>query len=890
MAFSTGARLGVYEIGSPLGAGGMGEVYRARDPRLKRDIALKVLPDSTASDPARRARFEREAQTIAALSHPNIVTIHSVEEADGVLFLTMEYVEGKLLSDFIVKGGLPLNQILNVAIPLADAVSAAHQKGITHRDLKPANVMVTADGRVKVLDFGLAKLLEAAPVEMGVTGLPTSPLTGEGRIVGTVAYMSPEQAEGKPVDHRSDLFSLGVMLYELATGERPFKGDTSVSVLSSIIKDTPASVTDLRPTVPRDLSRIVKRCLVKDADHRYQTAKDLRNELEDLKHDLDSGELVPPDTRRVAPTRWWPRVVITSGVLTALALILAWRWMSTRPIARGPVTVEATFTQLTSEPGVEQFPSISPDAQWVVYSSDASGHAAIYLKSVGGQQAFNLTKDSAADDTQPAFSPDGQQIAFRSEREGGGIFVMGRTGESVHRVTDSGFNPAWSPNGEEIVFADEGFVLPVGRYQPSGLWAVTVATGAKRLVTKGDAVQPSWSPHGQRIAYWAVNGLRESGGTGAQRDLWTVPANGGSPLRVTDDPAVDWNPIWAPDGKFLYFVSDRGGSMNLWRVPIDEVSGRVLGRPEAITTPSAFVGHLSIAADGRHVVYDSSFRTANVQTLAFEPSTHAVRGAPVPVTSGSKPYANPDISPDGDWVAFSSFPQEDIFVSRPDGTRLRQLTNDLAVDRAPRWSPDGQRIAFHSNRNGRFNIWSIHPDGSSLELITDAAYAILPVWSPDGSRMAATDLNRGTVYVFDPRVPWNHQTPQTLPPHPNGRTFIATSWSPDGTRLAGMLMPLNKGGIVTYHLTSGAYQLLTAISDFPYETTTGSNPQWLKDNDNLLFSWQSKLFLVNQAKQVQELLSVAPDRMGYAVLSRDNRRIVFTRLVTEADIWLSTLK
>jgi serine/threonine protein kinase/dipeptidyl aminopeptidase/acylaminoacyl peptidase len=889
MGLSAGARLGVYEIGSPLGAGGMGEVYRARDPRLKRDIALKVLPETTAADPDRRARFEREAQSIAALSHPNIVTIYSVEEVHGVLFLTMEYVEGKPLSDLVVKGGLPLTQILNLAIPLADAVSAAHQRGITHRDLKPANVMVTADGRVKVLDFGLAKLMEASPVEMGVTGLPTSPLTGEGRIVGTVAYMSPEQAEGKPVDHRSDIFSLGIMLYEMATGERPFKGDTSVSVISSIIKDTPASVTDLRPHVPRELSRIVKRCLVKDADRRYQTAKDLRNELEELKHDVDSGELVPPDTPRVAPTRWWPRAAVTAGVLTALALILAWRWTSAWPMARSPVAVEATFTQLTSEPGMEVFPSLSPDGQWVVYSSDASGHAAIYLKSVGGQQAFNLTKDSPADDTQPAFSPDGQRIAFRSEREGGGIFVMGRTGESVHRVTESGFNPAWSPNGEEIAFADEGPFTATSRNQVSGLWAVTVATGAKRLVTKGDAVQPSWSPHGQRIAYWAVNGLGDSGGTGAVRDLWTVPANGGPALRVTDDPAVDWNPIWAPDGKFLYFASDRGGSMNLWRVPIDEASGRVLGRPEAITTPAAFVGHLSIAADGRHVAYASILRTVNLQTLAFEPSTQTVRGTPVPLTSGSRQYANPDVSPDGASVAFTSVnPQEDIFVSREDGTGLRQLTNDLAVDRLPKWSPDGQRIAFQSNRNGRFNIWSIHSDGSGLEPITDANL-IWPVWSPDGSRMVATDINTGT-YLFDPRIPWNQQTPQTLPPHPSGRTFIATSWSPDGTRLAGVLVPLNKGGIVIYHLASGAYQPLTGISGSPFEPPTGANPQWLNDNDHLLFSWQSKLFLVDQATHVRELLSVAPDRIVFPALSRDNRRIVFSRFVSEADIWLATLK
>jgi serine/threonine protein kinase len=416
VALAPGTRLAGYEIQSLIGQGGMGEVYRARDPKLKRDIAIKVLPETTAADPERRARFEREAQSIAALNHPNIVTIHSVEEADGVLFLTMEYVEGRPLSDLMVKGGLRLPQILDVAVPLADAISAAHQKGITHRDLKPANVMVTADCRVKVLDFGLAKLMEASPVEMGVTGLPTSPLTGEGRIVGTVAYMSPEQAEGKPLDHRSDLFSFGVMLFELVTGERPFKGDTSVSVISSIIKDTPASVTDLRPTVPRDLSRIVRRCLVKDADHRYQTAKDLRNELEDLKHDLDSGELVSPDTRHVAQTHWGPSALITSSVLAVLALILAWRWTSSRPIERGPVAVEATFTQLTFQPGMETFPSLSPDGKWFVYVGTASGKSDIYLQGVGGQAAVNLTKDSAADDREPTFSPDGEQIVFRSER------------------------------------------------------------------------------------------------------------------------------------------------------------------------------------------------------------------------------------------------------------------------------------------------------------------------------------------------------------------------------------------------------------------------------------------------------------------------------------------
>jgi TolB-like protein/Flp pilus assembly protein TadD len=358
---SPGSRLGSYEIQALLGSGGMGEVYRAQDTRLRRTVALKVLNAELAADPERRARFEREAQSVAALNHPNIVTIYSVEDAGGVLFLTMELVEGQPLSDLIVKGGLPLGRILPLVIPLADAVSAAHQKGITHRDLKPANVMVTADGRVKVLDFGLAKLMDPSPVAPGASGLPTTLETGEGRIVGTVAYMSPEQAEGRSVDQRSDIFSLGVILFELATGERPFKGDTSVSLLSSIIKDTPTSIADLKPACPRELARIVKHCLVKDPEYRYQSAKDLRNDLHHLRQDSHSGELeaaggiaaVAKD--RLAPRRR-PAIIATATALAILAAVLVgWRFWNPRPPSGGPIESLAVlpFVNVGADPNAE---------------------------------------------------------------------------------------------------------------------------------------------------------------------------------------------------------------------------------------------------------------------------------------------------------------------------------------------------------------------------------------------------------------------------------------------------------------------------------------------------------------------------------------------------------
>ena len=290
-----------YKITGKLGSGGMGEVYEAEDTELRRKVALKVLPEELASDPERLERFKREARAVAALNHPNIVTLHSVEEADGHHFLTMELVEGESLDAAIPDGGFDLDRIFELAVPVADALAAAHDKGVVHRDLKPANVMVGSDGRVKIVDFGLAKLWEA---ELGTeeTALETEGLTKEGVAMGTAPYMSPEQLQGVEVDHRSDLFSLGILLFEMTTGRRPFKGKSSIELASSILKDSPDSVTDVREGVPRHLGRIIKRCLEKDPELRYQSAKDVRNELTGLEEEVRSGE-VPLSTGAMPVTQ-----------------------------------------------------------------------------------------------------------------------------------------------------------------------------------------------------------------------------------------------------------------------------------------------------------------------------------------------------------------------------------------------------------------------------------------------------------------------------------------------------------------------------------------------------------------------------------------------------------
>jgi serine/threonine protein kinase len=851
-----GKNLGHYRILEKLGAGGMGEVYVAEDTKLGRRVALKVLPPEMATD-ERLMRFEREVKAVAALDHPNIVTIYSVEEAEGIHFYTMQLVKGKTLTELIPKRGLPLNKFFETAIPLTDAVSAAHGKGIIHRDLKPDNLMLSDEGRLKILDFGLAKLKQEFAQE-GISELPTQSPTQEGRILGTVAYMSPEQAEGKSIDHRSDIFSMGIILYEMATGERPFKGETTVSILSSIVKDKPTSATEINPALPHILGRIIRRCLVKDPSRRYQTALDLRNEVEELKQEVESGEVldsvVPPSRDR---KRFALGVIIGAAVVTAVAgayLLLGPSRESSAPLVR-------SVTQITSDPGVEEFPSCRDGD--------------IYLKRVGGERLFNLTEDSPDVDTQPAFSPDGEQIVFRSDRQGGGLFLMGATGESVRRLTDFGVNPAWFPDGATILFD-----TPSGEFNE--LWTVSPATGETVLLSEGGyALAPKASPEGIRIAYRDID-------KGGQRDVWTVRADGSDPVRVTDDPAFDANPVWSPGGSYLYFSSDRGGSFNLWRVSIDEASGEVLGEPEPVTTPSAEAFQLAFARDGLRAVYTGAITTVNIQKIGLNTDAEKVVGEPIPVTQGSIPFANCSPSPDGEWITFtSSGTQVDIIAARVDGTGRRRLTDDPYRDRRPRWSPDGERIAFYSDRSGSYQIWSIRPDGSDLEQLTDHPDLEFwsPTWSPDGSRMVVSQWS-GNPYIIDPDTPWSEQSPEALPPMSDtSEHFVAWSWSPDGKLLGGhwsMQGPEGRqGGIAIYSLESQGYEKLT---EFGYGLV------WLNDSRRLVFAATDKLSLLDsETDDVQELFAPPLGTVGNPTVSRDNRTLFFNLANTEADIWMLTL-
>jgi serine/threonine protein kinase/WD40 repeat protein len=856
-----GDELASYRVESKLGEGAMGTVYRAHDAKLDRPVALKVLRGDQAY-PGRRERFRREALAASGLMHPNIVTVYDVGTDREIDFIAMELVDGRSLDQVIPAAGLPLKQAIAYGIQIAGALARAHAAGIVHRDIKPRNVMITKDGQVKLLDFGLAR-------RAAIAGRDSKALTVAGEILGTPAYMSPEQVAGEEVDCRSDIFSFGTVLFEMVTGRCAYDRGSAVETMSAILQAQPLTWPEGDAQAPFALRSIISRCLEKAPENRFQCARDLAFALE-----AAGGPPPPPpvEDKRSVVRRYagWAAAVAAGAVLAAVLLPF---WLAPR---HGPLSAEGrVFAPVTTEPGAELFPSLSADGKMIAYASKASGNWDILLRHIGTDDSINLTKDSPGDDTQPAISPDGHQVAFRSDREGGGVFLMDIEGRRVRRLAANGFNPSWSPDGKLVFYAEEGITRPEDRVSRlSHIWSVEVKSGVGRMLTRSDGVQPQCSPSGARLAYWAID-------LDGHRDIWTLPVSGGQPVRITSDAFLNWNPVWSPDGRYLYFCSNRGGNTGIWRVPIKEASGETRGAPEPVRTPSTYNGHLSFSRDGRRLAYVQQLTTGRLRSVRFEPDREAVISEPKEIYQSSRGASRPGLSPDGNWLAFNSTEhQEELFVIGADGSGFRQLTNDRVRNRGPRWSPDGKRIAFFSTRSGDWEIWTIGADGSGLRQVTHLAgqNVAWPVWSPDGRSLAYTIFGVNT-FVIDAARPFEDQEPRNLPPMPDSKDmFNGWSWSPDGRAIAGFL---NRGdGLVLYFPATHTYRRLTDV---------GSDPVWLSDSRRLLFHHKGAIHLIDsESGRRREVLSITPDevaRRGFA-LSADDRYIYFGVSTTEADLWL----
>ncbi len=902
-----GTRLGSYEITAKLGEGGMGEVYRATDTKLKREVAIKVLPEAFTEDKDRLARFEREAQLLAQLHHSNIASIFGLEERDGVKALVMELVEGPTLADRLGSGPLSLTESFSFALQIAQALEEAHDKGIVHRDLKPQNIKASSEGKAKVLDFGLAKAMDAtggssaadlarSPTLMNSPTLTAAHGTQLGMILGTAAYMAPEQARGAAVDKRADIWAFGVVFYEMLTGERLFEGDSVVDTLSAVMRQE-IDLGRLPAGTPVAIRQLLRRCLERHPKNRLRDIGEARVVLEEFVQGRGTDDAPRAPATRPSKAKVAALALGAVSAIAALAAGLAIGRASRNAPAASAAGAGAAFdhfSRITFQSGLESSPAISPDGEFVAYEATDGGDLDIFLLRVGGQRPINLTEDSTVDDQHPAFSPDGRRIAFRSERDGGGLFVMGATGESVRRLASFGDNPSWSPDGREIVVATEGESDPHAREKQSELWIVPAASGEPRRIFAGDAVQPSWSPGGQRIAYWAVElGI-------GNRDVWTIGADGKEPVRVTDGPSIDWNPLWARDGAHLYFLSDRGGVTNPWRVAIDPRSGALRGEPQPIVLPTAWSGQLSLAANESRLLYRTSEITAEIHRQPFDSAAGRPTEPMERVVETAIPAIGFDLSVAGEFVFRTVTMQEDIYVQQSDGSGLRKLTDDEAKDRNPVWSPDGRTVAFYSNRGGFYEIWTVDRDGSNLKArtATDRSRsisrpgALFPIWSPDGRSIVFS--SNDDVARFSPReAPVPTSEMEILPVDPGDGMFVLPlSWSPDGARIAGVRVGQNGqllGGIVIYELATKATRFLPLPPPTPPSGNIFPTLAWLPDSRRGVLRWGTRLLLVDVSSgESQPLLTNLQTERGIARFSGDGRWLYMLDSRSEGDLWMAS--
>ncbi len=727
----------------------MGVVYKARDQKLERTVAIKVLAPDKAGDGDRKQRFLLEARAASALNHPNIIVIHEIAEQAGVDYIVMEYVAGRTLEQAIPPRGMRVPETLRYATQIAAALAAAHEAGITHRDLKPGNLMVTEKGVVKVLDFGLAKLYDRAVPSSDASTIKERPVTEKGTILGTVAYMSPEQAEGKAVDARSDIFSFGSVLYEMCTGRPPFGGETKMSMLSSILRDEPKPVRQTNGEVPAELERIIHRCLKKNPARRFQSTADLQIALEELREESDSGRLAAPMAAAgvAGKSRWG----LWAAVVGGLAVVgVGGMWMVGRPRTEA-VKSGATLTQLTFDAGLTTEPSYWAQGNLIAYASDRATEGEnldIWIQQLNGGEARRLTTN-AADDRTPDIAPDGSRIVFRSERDGGGLYVVPTIGGAERKIASDGYDPKFSPDGQWIAYWT-GDPVP-GPFFASAtrecrILLIPASGGSpKPAFAEKAAIRPFWSPDGKHLIFaWAKPQAGDwyvvpvGGGEAKRTGLWGLLAK--AKLEV-----VGTTMRWASNA--IYFNAASGDSVNTWKAGIDPAKLELSGEISRVTSSSGTESDITVA--GNTMVYANTLNNDDVYVMPLDTNAGKATGEPVRLMRNVGPEYAATISHDGKRVGYASLMGGKFFIAIRDletGVDTRVASIEGRGSASIVISPDGKRIAWSEARAP--NQFEIHVGG--LESTSNR----LPVggqvrsWGGDPSRLLVT--RPAGAYLMDP--------------------------------------------------------------------------------------------------------------------------------------------
>jgi len=854
-----------YRIDRELGRGGMATVYLAQDLRQERPVALKVihveLTATLGSD-----RFLREIKLTAKLRHPHILPLFDSGNAQGLLWYTMPYVEGESLRQRLThETRLPLQDALRITVNVLAALTYAHEHGIVHRDIKPENILLEG-GEAVLADFGIAHALTAAGTER---------LTGMGLALGTPAYMSPEQAAGGEIDRRSDLYSLGCVLYEMLSGEPPFRGLTPQSVVAKHVTEPPPALQVRDGAVPTSVAEALDKAMAKSPADRFGTAAAF------------AGALATGQETRVARRRI---ALAALGILAVLGLAFyAGRRIPAQPAAGGAVAsgFNRKLSQLTFGEGIEEWPAWSPDGGRLAYVAEVDGVRQLFVRTVATGKERRLTQEPN-DDIQPAWSPDGKGLAFVRARtsggkleptdingwyqDGGDIWMIDvATGRETKLVEDA-FGPAYSPKGGRLAF-DAAWA------GARRIWIADSTGRNPRQITSDSSeavvhTSPRWSPDGSRLAFRRIETIKS--------DIVAVDLATQTLTRVTNDNIPDMDPVWAPDARHLYFASSRGGGMNLWRVGVTS-GGEVTGPPEQLTTGAGDDIEPTVAPDDSRLAFAVRGINSDLWRLPVAPSTGLAAGSPEPVVRTSRVESRGAWSPDGRSIAFNSdrLGEMNIWLRGMADSTERQLTQGPGGDYQPNWSPDGKSIVFFSARAGAADIWAVQTsDGRLTRLTDDPATDTNPFYSPDGKRIAFLSDRGGRSELWIMSADGSAQ--RRLAPVVAGGHFLR--WTPDGR---GIVFRSENGTQIQIFRIGVEDGSLTRLPD----VASGAHMSFSPDQSRILDVRGHKTLWVyptNGSTPQQVFAFADPDvRIDYPTWSPDGKWILFDRAAPRGgDLWV----